>query len=106
MRDLEQRSHAEDLGKVGADASEHGVVEKDIALDLPGQGLYRAGVGEAELGPALGERVHGISYCGGDGVGEEKRAKKVDSGRHDGRWMRPGLSGLDGEGGRDIKERR
>lgn len=85
MRDLEQRRHAEDLGEVGANTGKHGVVEEDIALDLLGQGLYRAWVAETELGPALGEGVDDISYCGRDGVGEEKRAKKVDSGGHDGR---------------------
>lgn len=55
MGDLEHGVHAEDLCEVGANASEHLVGEEDIALDLPGQVLYRAGVGQAELSSPLGK---------------------------------------------------
>lgn len=83
VRDLEQRRHAEDLCEVGADAGEHVVVEEDIALDFLGQGLYCAGIGQAELCPPLGKVVDGISYCGGDGVGEYEGPQCVDGSGHD-----------------------
>lgn len=57
VRHLEERSHAEDLGEVGAHTSEHGVVEEDIALDLPSESLDGTRVDEAELGPTLREGV-------------------------------------------------
>lgn len=53
VRDLEERTHAEHLGQVGADAGEHVVGKEDIALDLPGESLYRSRVGQAELGSAF-----------------------------------------------------
>lgn len=74
VRNLEERSHAEDLGQVGADASKHVVVEKDIALNFLGQRLYRARVGQAELCTALREGVYGISDSDRDWVGEENGA--------------------------------
>lgn len=72
MGDLEQGRHAEDLCEVGANASEHGVVEEDIARNLPGQALYGARVGQAQLGAALGKGVDCIAYCVGERVGEEE----------------------------------
>lgn len=55
VRDLEKRSHAENLGQVGADSSEHVVVEKDVALNFLGQVLHASRVGKAELCSALGK---------------------------------------------------
>lgn len=83
VRDLEQRRHAEDLCEVGADAGEHVIVEEDIALDFLGQGLYCAGIRQAELCPPLRKVVDGISYCGGDGVGEYEGPQCVDGSGHD-----------------------
>lgn len=60
MRYLEQGREAEGFGEVGLDAGEHVVVEEDIALDLLGQVLNRAGVGEAELRAPLREGVPDI----------------------------------------------
>lgn len=74
MRDLEEGGHAEDLGQVGANASEHVVVEEDIALNLLGQRLYRARVGQAELCTALREGVERIPDGDGNRVGEEDGA--------------------------------
>lgn len=71
MGDLEQGVHAEDLGEVGTNTSKHGVVKEDIALNLSGQTLDCAGVGQVELRPALGERFKGISYRGRNRVGKE-----------------------------------
>lgn len=47
--DLEERVQAEGLGEVGAQATEHVVVEEDIALDLFCQALDSARVVEAQL---------------------------------------------------------
>lgn len=44
MGDLEQRVQAEGLGEIGAQASEHVIVEENIALDLLGQALNGAWV--------------------------------------------------------------
>ena len=74
VRHLEEGSHAEDLGQVSADASEHVVVEEDIALNFLCQRLYRARVGQAELCTALRERVYGISDGERDWVGKENGA--------------------------------
>lgn len=71
MRDLEQRVQAECLGKIGAQASEHVIVEEHIALDLLGQTLNGAGVRQAQLCAALLEGADGIceGFC--DGVVEQ-----------------------------------
>lgn len=53
VRNLEERSHAEDLGQIGANSGEHEVGEEDIALDLSGERFYRSGVGEPELGSTV-----------------------------------------------------
>lgn len=82
VRNLEERGHAEHLGQVGADAGEHEVVEGNIALDLSGESLYRAGVGEAKLGSALGEGVEGITEGGGERVAEDSRSEGVGHGSH------------------------
>lgn len=57
MRDLEKRVQAEWFGEVGAEASEHVVVEQDIALDLLGEALDGPRIGEAELCASLLERA-------------------------------------------------
>lgn len=49
VRDLEQRVQAEGLCEIGAHATEHVVVEKDIALDFFCEVLHGAGVVETEL---------------------------------------------------------
>lgn len=87
MRHLEQRRHAEDLCQVGTDAGEHVVVEEDIALDFLGQRLNCARVVQAELCPPLGEVIDGISYCSGDGVGEDEGPQCVHRSGHDGGGM-------------------
>lgn len=87
VRHLEQRRHAEDLCQVGTDAGEHVVVEEDIALDFLGQCLDCARVAQAELCSPLGEVVEGISYCSGDGVGEDEGPQCVHGGGHDGGIM-------------------
>lgn len=95
VRHLEQRRHAEDLCQVGTDAGEHVVVEEDIALDFLGQRLDCARVAQAELCSPLGEVVDGISYCSGDGVGEDEGPQCIHGGGHDGGilwwlWSRAG----------------
>lgn len=87
MRDLEQRSHAKDFSQVGTNASEHIVVEEDIALDLLGEALDGSGVGQAEFCPTLGERVDGISDRVGKRVREDRGPDRIQcsDGRHDGR---------------------
>lgn len=66
MGDLEEGVQAESLGKVGAQATEHVVVEEDIALNLFCQALDGARVGQAKLCAASLERVvyvgHGPCY--------------------------------------------
>lgn len=60
MGDLEQRVQAEGLCEVGAQASEHVIVEKYIPLDLLGQALDGAGVRQAQLCAALLEGTDDI----------------------------------------------
>lgn len=93
MGDLEERVQAERLGEVGAQATEHVVVEEDITLDLFCQALDRAGIGEAEL------RAPGLEgvVCIGHGPGYrvvaqngQRMTRRGSHGRHcsvgRGRW--------------------
>lgn len=80
--DLEEGVQAECLGKVGAQATEHVIVEQDIALNFFCQAFNGARVGKAELCATSLERVvyvvHGPCYrvVGEEGQRMTRREKE------------------------------